>query len=72
MGAYRSDFRDNARQVLYAFAETPEADISSVAKGLGFSTKSVWRAIRAMKAVGLLVREGGDKGGRWIVKKAKI
>ena len=72
MGAYRSDFRDNARQVLYAFAETPEADISSVAKGLGFSTKSVWRAIRAMKAVGLFVREGGDKGGRWIVKKAKI
>ena len=71
MGAYRSDFRDNARQVLYAFAETPEADISSVAKGLGFSTKSVWRAIRAMKAVGLLVREGGDKGGKWIVKKGK-
>ncbi len=29
-----------------------------------------WRAIRAMKDVGLLVREGGDKDGRWIVKKA--
>lgn len=70
MGAYRSDFRENARKVLYAFAEVPEADISSVAKGLGFSAKSVWRAIRAMKEVGLLVREGGDKGGRWIVKKA--
>ena len=62
MGAYRSDFRENARKVLYAFAEVPEADISSVAKRLGFSAKSVWRAIRAMKAVGLLVREGGDKG----------
>ena len=62
MGAYRSDFRENARKVPYAFAETPEADISSVAKGLGFSAKSVWRAIRAMKEVGLLVREGGDKG----------
>ena len=69
MGAYRSDFRENARKVLYAFAETPEADIPSVAKGLGFSAKSVWRAIRAMKEVGLLVREGGDKGGKWIVKK---
>ena len=31
-----------------------------------------WRAIRAMKEVGLLVREGGDKGGKWIVKKAGI
>ncbi len=70
MGAYRSDFRENARKVFYAFAEAPEADISSVAKRLGFSAKSVWRAIRAMKEVGLLVREGGDKGGRWIVKKA--
>ena len=62
MGAYRSDFRENARKVLYAFAEVPEADISSVAKGLGFSAKSVWRAIRAMKEVGLLVREGGGQG----------
>ena len=69
MGAYRSDFRENARKVLYAFAETPEADISSVAKRLGFSAKSVWRSIRAMKEVGLLVREGADKGGKWIVKK---
>ena len=32
MGAYRSDFREKARKVFYAFAETPEADISSVAK----------------------------------------
>lgn len=69
MGAYRNDFRENARKVLAAFAEDPEADIPSVAKRLGFSSISVWRAIRAMKEVGLLVREGGDKGGKWIVKK---
>ena len=29
------------------------------------------RAIRAMKEVGLISREGGDKGGKWIVKKGK-
>ena len=69
MGAYRNDFRENARKVLAAFAEDPEVDIPSVAKKLGFSAISVWRAIRAMKEVGLLVREGGDKGGKWIVKK---
>ena len=69
MGAYRNDFRENARKVLAAFAENPEVDIPSVAKRLGFSSISVWRAIRAMKEVGLLVREGGDKGGKWIVKK---
>ena len=72
MGAYRSDFRENVRKVLYAFAENPEADIQSVAKLLGFSVKSVWRAIRAMKEVGLLVREGGDKGGKWIVKNVRF
>ena len=27
------------------------------------------RAIRAMKEVGLLVREGATRSGRWIVKK---
>ena len=69
MGAYRNDFRENARKVLAAFAEDPEVDIPSVAKRLGFSAISVWRAIRAMKEVGLLVREGADKGGKWIVKK---
>ncbi len=72
MGAYRNDFREKARKVLAAFAEDPEVDIPSVAKRLGFSAISVWRAIRAMKEVGLLVREGGDKGGRWIVKKVGI
>ena len=69
MGAYRNDFRENARKVLSAFLENPEIDIPSVAKKLGISTISVWRAIRAMKEVGLLVREGADKGGKWIVKK---
>ena len=70
MGAYRNDFRENARKVLSVFAEDPGKDIPSVAKMLGFSAISVWRAIRAMKEVGLLAREGGDKGGKWIVKKA--
>ena len=69
MGAYRNDFRDNARRVLTAIADEPEIDTKRLMQLLGISEISVWRAIRAMKAVGLLVREGGDKGGRWIVKK---
>ncbi len=69
MGAYRNDFRDNARRVFAAIADEPEIDTKRLMQLLGISEISVWRAIRAMKAVGLLVREGGDKGGRWIVKK---
>ena len=72
MGAYRNDFRDNARRVFSAITDDPGIDTSRLSQTLGISENSVWRAIRAMKAVGLLVREGGDKGGRWIVKKVGI
>ena len=68
MGAYRNDFRDNARRVFSAIADEPEIDTKRLMQQLGISEISVWRAIRAMKAVGLLAREGGDKGGKWIVK----
>ena len=70
MGAYRNDFRDNARRVFSAITDDPGIDTTRLSQTLGISENSVWRAIRAMKEVGLLVREGGDKGGRWIVKNA--
>ena len=69
MGAYRNDFRDNARRVFSAITDDPGIDTTRLSQTLGISENSVWRAIRAMKEVGLLVREGGDKGGKWIVKK---
>ena len=69
MGAYRNDFRTNARRVLSALAENPEMDFVRVAQLLNISENSVWRSVRALREVGLLVREGADKGGRWIVKK---
>ena len=70
MGAYQNDFRDNARRVYYAFAENPEIDFVQMAKKLNISENSIWRAVRALKDVGLLVREGATRGSRWIVKKA--
>ncbi len=72
MGAYRNDFRDNARRVYYAFAENPEIDFVQMAKKLNISENSIWRAVRALKDVGLLVREGATRGSKWTVKKAKI
>ena len=69
MGAYRNDFRENAWKVLSALVDNPEIDTVRLTQKLGISEVSVWRAIRAMKGVGLLVREGGDKGGKWIVKR---
>lgn len=71
MGAYRDDFRNNARKIYSAINENPAIDIPRIAKMLALSEISVWRAIRALKGVGLLVREGGDKGGRWIVRSGR-
>ena len=68
MGAYRNDFRDNARRVYSAFAENPGIDTVQIAKKLNISENSVWRAVRALKDVGLLVREGATRGSKWIVK----
>ena len=69
MGAYRNDFRTNARRVLSALAENPEMDFVRVAQMLNISENSVWRSVRALREVGLLVREGADKGGRWMIVK---
>ena len=72
MGAYRSDFRDKARKVLSVFAETPDMDIAHVAEKLGMTEISVLRAIRALKDVGLLVRQGSNKGGKWVVTECAV
>lgn len=68
MGAYRKDFRENARKVFSAIIDDQGIDTTRLSQEFGISENSVWRSIRAMKEIGLLVREGGDKGGRWIVK----
>ena len=41
MGAYRNDFRANARRVLSALAENPEMDFVHVAQLLNISENSV-------------------------------
>ena len=69
--AYRADFRANARRVLAALAEHPEMDFVGLAKMLNISENSVWRAVRALKDVGLLVREGATRGSKWIVKEVE-
>ena len=71
MAAYRKDFRENARKVFSAIIDDQGIDTTRLSQEFGISENSVWRSIRAMKEIGLLVREGGDKGGRWIVKNCR-
>ena len=68
MGAYRLDFQKSSHRIFDEICKDPYLDTLGLTQMLGVSEATIWRSIRAMKAVGLLVREGGDKGGRWIVK----
>ena len=68
MGVYRNEFRENAHRVYRALANDSGMDTKRLSQSLGISESGIWRVIRAMKEVGLLVRDGGDKGGKWIVK----
>ena len=72
LGSYRAVFRANASKVLTALTEHPEMDFVRLAKMLNISENSVWRAVRALKDVGLLVREGATRGSKWIVKKVSV
>lgn len=72
MGAYRSDFRETARRVLSVLAKHAEIDFVQLAQMLNISENSVWRAVRALKDVGLLVRQGPNKGGKWVVTEGAV
>ena len=61
-------FQGKRTRVYHAFANDSGMDPKRLSQSLGIWESGIWRAIRAMKEVGLLVRDGGDKGGEWIVK----
>ena len=68
MGAYRNDFRERAWRIFSTFAENPGIDMGRIAEKLGMSDATVLRAVRALKDVGLLIREGATKGSKWFVR----
>lgn len=54
---------DNAENVPETLTETAE----SLASKLSVSQKTVQRDLKHMKELGIIKREGGDFGGRWVV-----
>lgn len=47
---------------------SPKITIDHLGNILNVSGKTVYRDIARLTAQGLVSREGGDNGGRWIVK----
>lgn len=60
---------NNERAVLITVTENPTITTGKIAKIVGVSVSTVERAIRKLKAMGIIQRDGSDKKGSWIVKK---
>ena len=57
------------RQALSFFAENSTGTVSELAEALGCSKRSAERIVAKLRKDGLLQREGGARGGKWIVLK---
>ena len=57
--------------ILEILSAHPEYSATKLAPELGITPQGVERQLANLKAEGLITREGPDKGGRWIVNKAK-
>lgn len=55
------------RQALSYFSTNPTGTVSELADMLGRSKRSAERLVAKLRNDGLLVREGGARGGRWVV-----
>ena len=49
-------------------AENPKMTQTKLMEMLGLSRKQVQREIKELQEQGILVREGSNRGGKWIVK----
>ncbi|MBM6786030.1 Fic family protein [Collinsella tanakaei] len=58
------------RQALAYFAVNPTGTVSELASELGCSKRSAERVVASLRKGGLLKREGGARGGRWIVAES--
>lgn len=47
----------------------PAMSATALAAAIGISPQGIRRHLASMKSEGVLLREGPDKGGRWLVKE---
>ena len=68
LAANRKDFRGTCKKVWQLLAINPDLPQVSIASKLKLPQSSVQSACNALKEIGLLMREGARKNGRWGVK----
>jgi len=57
----------NEKTVLSTLKEEPTLTAEKIASRIGVSKSTVERAIKKLKAKGMIERSGGDKKGRWMI-----
>ncbi|MBR1870150.1 MAG: Fic family protein, partial [Bacteroidales bacterium] len=57
----------SSKKILDLLKVHPEYSATRIASEIGISAKAVEKHLAKFKAAGTIVREGPDKGGRWIV-----
>lgn len=58
----------NQAAVLKVIRESPQATIADISSATGLSSSSINTNLRKLKGMGLIVRQGGNRYGQWIVK----
>lgn len=58
----------SSKKILDILKVHPEYSATKIASEIGISSKAVEKHLAKFKAAGTIIREGPDKGGRWIVK----
>jgi predicted HTH transcriptional regulator len=49
--------------------QTPTISAKAIGQRLGLTTRGVEKAIKSLKASGIVARVGSAKGGNWVVVK---
>ncbi|MCF0211790.1 MAG: putative DNA binding domain-containing protein [Bacteroidales bacterium] len=62
---------ENQKAILRFLSSDPGLNINNLSKALGISTTAIEKNIASLKGKGLLIRVGGDKGGRWKVVECR-
>ena len=58
---------DSEHKVLHAIEKNVSASYAKLAAELSISESTVKRAIQSLKKKGLILRDGSDKTGKWII-----
>ncbi|MDR1532163.1 MAG: helix-turn-helix domain-containing protein [Clostridiales bacterium] len=68
---YGEKFGENATQdsIVEIMRQTPTISAKAIGQRLGLTTRGVEKAIKSLKASGIVARVGSAKGGNWVVVK---